>query len=100
MGMKGMDVFFEDPGVVKEYKCRVCETICEVERNRLGPTGFCEAMAGLKSHHDRFECPHSDKEWHEKARDILSEAERTSSLMLSSLLKKEVKQIVQIGLKT
>jgi hypothetical protein len=97
--MKGMDGFFEEPGAIQEYKCRVCETICLVKRNVLGATCMGEAMSGHKSRHDYFWCPHTDKQWHEKACAILCEARNTKSLVLSSLLKKEVEQIVKIGLK-
>jgi len=99
MSMSGMDSFFEKPGAVKEYKCCVCNTTCDVERNVLGATGMFEAMAGRKHRHDYFRCPHADKLWHEKACAILCEARDTESLVLSSLLKKEVEQIVKIGLK-
>lgn len=54
------------PGTVETAKCGVCGTKMNVERNRLGPTGMAEAMAGKKHRYDRFTCPYLNMSWHRK----------------------------------
>ena len=91
---KGIDVFFFDPGVKKEIKCLVCHTKCDVKRNILGATGFGEAMANHQHRHDRFDCPHSNKKWHQQAIALFEEIRDTSSQSLASIMKKDLENIL------
>lgn len=92
--MKGYDTFFEEPGKFPERECQVCGSICEVERNRLGPTGWAEAMGGHAHLHDFFYCPHAKKDWHEQALELVQEIEETSSKRLSTLLQQDLNDLL------
>ena len=70
MGTKGYDIFFTDPDTVEEMRCKVCGTLCKVERNVTGPTGWVEAMGKRGHWRDEFVCPNSGKPWHEKALEL------------------------------
>lgn len=88
--MKGYDTFYETPGEVEARTCKVCNTPCEVMRNQFGPTGWAEAM-GKRGHlHDYFRCPHADKDWHEKALEILLAIENTPSKRLAALMQQDL----------
>ncbi len=64
---KGYDAFYGEPGKVEEMRCRICNTVCSVERNVLGPTVFASAMAGQHSYHDQFIYPNTGKRRHDEA---------------------------------
>jgi hypothetical protein len=40
MPTKGYDVFYTEPDTVDEMYCKVCGTLCDVERSVIGPTSF------------------------------------------------------------
>jgi hypothetical protein len=70
----GYTSFYCKPGTVKEWRCRICNAICTVERNRLCAGSFTEHMAGHKSLHDHFFCPHVGEGWHDYIDDLIGEA--------------------------
>ena len=39
MPVRGYDIFDTDPDVIEGMACKVCGTLCNVERNLTGPTG-------------------------------------------------------------
>jgi hypothetical protein len=84
--MKGYDSFFEAPGNVTEHICQVCGSVCMVERNRLGPTGWAAAIAKAETLHDYFHCPHHDQPWHSQALELVQAIESTPSKRIASLM--------------
>lgn len=57
-------------GTVDSARCEVCGSPMLVERDRLGPTCWGDAVAGIKRPHDFFICPHHDKPWHERLESV------------------------------
>ncbi len=88
--MKGYDNFYEKPGEVQEQTCQVCGSLCEVKREQMGPTGWVEAMAKRTHLHDYFHCPHSGKEWHERALKIVLAIEETPSKRVAALMQQDL----------
>ncbi len=84
---KGYDVFFEKPGDVEERFCRVCGTLCKVERNRVGPTGWVAAMAKKDSLHDYFYCRYKNEGWHAQALKLVQAIEETPSKRVAELMR-------------
>jgi hypothetical protein len=66
MSFKGYDVFFTEPGKLNEMECKVCGTLCQVDRDTIGPTSWAEAMGKRGHKHDKFYCPYSEEAWHKK----------------------------------
>lgn len=97
---KGIDSFDYNPGEVKEMRCIACGSLCEVDRNVTGPTGFAEAM-GKKGHlHDHFYCPNADQDWHDLAVRLVKAMEETPSKRLRSLMQEDLKDLLEMhGLK-
>lgn len=92
---KGWNSFTINPDESNEARCRVCDSLMEVNREVNGPTGFAEAMAGGKHLHDHFFCPNSDNDWHRQALVLLKLAEKTPSKILELSLKDEAKKIIE-----
>ncbi len=61
MAHHGIDIFYCAPGDRDEVRCGTCGTVCQVERNCMGPTCFLDAMRKFKRLHDRFACPHHQR---------------------------------------
>lgn len=95
MARKGYDVFFTEPGQAAGMTCRVCGTICDVDRNALGPTGWSMGMSSAKVLHDHFKCPHSEKEWHLKALELVIEIEQSPSKRLIDLMKLDLEDLLK-----
>jgi hypothetical protein len=92
---KGWDLFQPNCGEQDKMFCRVCNQEMAVIRNVVEPRSFAEAIGNLKSEHDTFICKNSYKDWHQKALDILQEAEKTSSEKLKEMLKNQAKEIIE-----
>lgn len=92
---KGYNSFTEKPDQVQELLCKVCGTICVVERSVHGPTGYIQAMSRRGSWHDAFKCPNSTKNWHYRALNILLEMEKTSSRRIAELMWLDMKEILE-----
>jgi hypothetical protein len=97
--LKGYDLFVTAPGSVDETYCRVCGTKCRVERNTYGPTGWIAAMARHSCYHDKFICPHGDKEWHEQALKLVQAIEETPSKRTAELIKLDLEEILSNNMK-
>jgi hypothetical protein len=96
MAHSGYDLFFSEPGATTDERhCRICRTACTVTRNLLGPTSFAEAMSHKNHLHDRFQCPHSEEEWHEQALLLVQEIERTPSKRLADLMRLDLQDLLQ-----
>lgn len=88
--MKGYDGFFDPPGTVVKRSCQVCGTECEVERNRIGPTGWTEAVAKLETVCDFFYCPNTGKPWHDQALALVQAIESTPSKRIAALMQQDL----------
>jgi hypothetical protein len=92
--MKGYDVFFEIPGTVSTRSCQVCGVVCNVERNRVGPTGWATAVAKAEMIHDYFYCPHSGQSWHEQALALVQAIENTPSKRVAALMQQDLTELL------
>lgn len=89
------DVYTPDPGVCESQTCGVCQTEMLVERNVDGPRSFTQAMAGGKSKHDFFWCPHRNEDWHKQVVAIRRKARETPSMRQQTMLEEEADEIVK-----
>ena len=83
------------PGEISEMKCKVCGTVCDVERNCKGIKSVFAGMAGMFEDHDRYTCPRSDDEWHVRARELMEEIARTPSKRLSQIMQDELEELLK-----
>ncbi len=90
----GYDCFFTIIGRETEIKCKVCGTICIVSRDVFGPTSWASAMGKKNSKHDRFQCPHIDKEWHKKALHLIEEIEKCPSKRVANIMRIDLLDII------
>ena len=86
---------FSDPGKFKTLECGICGGPMNVERNRMGPTGFGEAMSRRKHLHDYFWCPKHDEDWHRRIQELKSEANDTESKKIKKILMKEIQEVLK-----
>ncbi len=86
-----LEIFFRQPGEVKEMRCRACGALCTAVRGAHGPTCYAEALAHHKRPHDRFSCPRAAEPWHAGALRLSIERQRTPSRLLSALLGLELR---------
>lgn len=92
MGYIGINAFFQKPGKVKEMRCKACNSVCKVTRNRYGPTSTASAMLKKSFYHDYFDCPNSGKDWHEKAVELWRAMNDTPSESIASLIKGDLEK--------
>ena len=92
--MKGYNFFITEPGEFDVVNCRVCNHVCDVERNKYGPTNWISAMGGFKKLHDDFRCPNSEKDWHDKALKLSQEKDSTESDLIKNILDTEISNLV------
>jgi hypothetical protein len=95
MPTKDYDVFYIEPDTVDKMHCKVCGTLCDVERSVIGPTGFAESIAKRGHWYDRFSCPHTDKPWHEMALQLAIEINQTYSKRLAGLIRLDLEDILR-----
>lgn len=90
MGHKGIDTFDHRPGEIKMMWCRACGSVCEVERNKVGPTGLAEAM-GQRGHlHDHFYCANSGAAWHDQAVQMIEAMKDSPSPRIRQMMQKDL----------
>jgi hypothetical protein len=94
MATKGYDVFYTETDACEEMHCKVCNTLCLVERSMTGPTGWAEAVAGRGHWHDVFRCPNSRKDWHEQALRLIIEIEETPSKRLAEQMLQDLRDLL------
>jgi len=95
----GWDFLVARPGEEAEVHCRVCGEVMAVRRGVVGPTGWAHARAiaaGVMggTPHDEFACGFSDEPWHRQALALKTEARRTPSRELETLLLEEAGRVV------
>jgi hypothetical protein len=95
MSRKGYDVFFTKPDEQEAMYCKVCNTLCQVERSLTGPTGYIEAMGGRGHWHDQFTCPNSGKPWHEQALELILAIESTPSKRVARLMRLDLNDLLR-----
>jgi len=94
MAMKGYDVFHTDPDTVDSMYCKVCGSLCNVQRSVHGPTSWIEGMGGRGHWHDEFRCPHSGHHWHDLALQLVMKIEKTPSKRLAELMRLDLEDIL------
>lgn len=92
----GYDSFTPDPGDWdgQEVRCKACDHIMDVRKNRKGPTCYAMAMAKSEREYDHYVCPNSGKDWHTKVIELLIESKNFKSKKLQELVLSEVKEIL------
>ena len=75
--------------------CKVCGTLCNVDRSLCGPAGFAESMARRGHWHDRFVFPHTGKSWHDQALELMLEIEETPSKRVIELMKQGLDDLLR-----
>lgn len=95
MSEKGYDSFVTEPGKQEEMHCKVCGSLCDVERGVLGPTSFMEAMGRRGKMHDMFQCPYSEQPWHKQALRLVKEIEKSPSPRLIELMRQDLEDILK-----
>lgn len=93
--MKGYDIFFEKLGEVQERYCQVCGTKCKVKRDQLGATSYLGSLAKVKTPHDYFYCPYSDKDWHKQALELILAIEETPSKRIAELMQLDLIDLLE-----
>lgn len=83
------------PGELERMDCHVCGAACEITRDVFGPTGFAEAMAKRGHWHDRVDCPHSGRVWHNSVYRLKNKIAATPSKRLAALMKLDVDDILR-----
>ena len=96
---KHYNSFHRQVDAVDEMLCNVCGTVCDVRRGVEGATGFASAMAGKKTKHDYFSCPHNDEQWHWEALAMAQELGDTVSPSLRAIIQQDIDDAVCDGLK-
>ena len=86
----GVTIFITKPGEYEELRCSVCGSICDVQRNVMGPRCYAEAVGNLKGLHDKYECPHIEEEWHEDCFDLSEQCMEMSSPTLRAIIGKDL----------
>ena len=94
---KGYNVFYEIPSTVEAMNCKVCGSICGVDRNVFGPTGYLSAMSGNYTLHDSFCCHNTEKNWHDLALKLIQERENISSQSVKKLITKDLDRALKQG---
>lgn len=96
----GWDSFTPDAGTVESMKCRVCASEMEMHPNCQGPRSAISAMVGGKKEDyplfDHFICPNSHQGWHQQARILLQESEKTPSRIIADVYTTEAKEIISM----
>ncbi|MEJ6949421.1 hypothetical protein [Natronospora cellulosivora (SeqCode)] len=90
---KGWTVFFLEPGKYDNKKCRVCDSECEVERNKERYSASIEAMTDRASSWDIFKCPNVEESWHIKLESLVLDKDSLTSNKISKLLQKEIDEL-------
>lgn len=103
--IENIDFFYTNPGQFEELRCSACNSICNVERNRPGPsfgTLYWKLSQGQKSDeqdkHDRFICPHAYENWHVKATILKRDIAMSNSPSLQDIMQKDLEQIVDTNI--
>lgn len=92
--MKGYDVFYEAPGTVGERTCLVCGTVCNLEKNRVGPTSWAGAIGKIDKVHDYFFCPYLGQEWHDQALELVQAIESMPSKRVAALMQQDLVELL------
>lgn len=90
--------FFENPGEVMQRNCLVCDSVCLVKRDQLGPTSWAGAVAKVSTPHDYFYCPHQDEDWHKQALELLLAIEKTPSKRMAGMMEQELSDLIRKNL--
>lgn len=84
---------------VDEVYCEVCGSLCDVERNVLGATGWAEAMGKHKHFHDRFICPVNETETdsgpHGQIYRLREEIKKCPSPSVRKLMENDLQEMLQ-----
>lgn len=100
MSERGYDYFVSEPDLHEEMHCKVCGSLCDVERGMTGATSFVEAMGKRGHRHDLFICPYSKQPWHDQALRLVKEIQKSPSPRLIELMRLDLEDILKAyGLK-
>ena len=93
--VRELTLFIRRPGKFESIRCGACGSVCNVERGAMGPTCFADAVAKKSREHDRFECPHSGKAWHDRCLIFHSAWKHIDEWELTEVAREELLAIVR-----
>ena len=86
----GYDLFVAQPKSDVSFNCRICGMPCKLEEGATTPHGWV---------HNRFTCPNgngiSNGGWHEKAYQMLVEAEKTTSPSIRRIILSDIEGLLR-----
>lgn len=85
-----LTMFIKEPNTFEAIRCRICGSVCKVERNALGPTCYAEGICGRNRLHDRFECPHIGEVWHNRCMIQYKALKTTGDSALTELARRDL----------
>jgi len=91
----GVDRILRKPNTSNSEQCRICGSDMYVERDKNVYTSYACAMAKKSSCMDAFYCPHSDKEWHDKAGKLIDEIDDTTSPSIKEIIQKDLENVLK-----
>jgi hypothetical protein len=91
----GYEIFYTTPGKVSEMRCRVCGSICDVERDVYGPSNFAQAVNKINDLYDVFTCPIANRDWHAKALNLVIAIEEMPSKRVADLMKQDLEDLLK-----
>lgn len=105
--IENIDFFYKNPGQYEEVRCLTCNSVCDVERNRSGPSWdtFMLKLGGIIPHnpkdgdkHDRFICPHATAKWHAEATMLRKDIAMSKSPSLQEIMQKDLQHMVDANM--
>ncbi|MBL8683566.1 MAG: hypothetical protein JNK05_30630 [Myxococcales bacterium] len=87
-----------EPNTVTSASCHICSAPCVITRGVIGPTCFASAIAKRATLHDRIRCPHSGREWHNRAVRLRRAIDDTPSKRVAALIQQDLETTLRDGL--
>lgn len=93
---RGCDFFTPCDADTFEYQhCLICGEKFIIEKGKNGPTGFVEAVAGIKHNYDLMKCPNALEMWHYQAVHLMRLMRKVPSKFLYNMLDSELIEVLR-----
>jgi len=89
-----LDTFITRPDEQDAINCRVCGRACRISRYVVGPTSWATAMARKHTPHDAFVCYYAEQEWHQQAKALVVERDKTNSARLRAFIQADLDELL------
>ena len=81
-------------GDLEKWYCKVCGSLGEVERGKVGPISLYDGFSKKSTEHDLFYCPNINGDWHKTARKLMVEIRNTPSKRIAELMMADLEDIL------